>query len=125
MTFALWEPPLLPDRGASGADSAASELADLIRSAGRRCGRPPTCSPTRSPPGYAPSPSSGPARGAEVVAADARRALDEAVPGLGDRVAAYRAGYLREERRDAGTGPARTATCSAWPPPTRSSWAST
>ena len=38
-------------------------------------------------------------RGAEVVAAMARRSLDEAVPGLGDRVAAYRAGYLREDRR--------------------------
>jgi DEAD/DEAH box helicase domain-containing protein len=38
-------------------------------------------------------------RGAEVVAAMTRRSLDDAVPGLGDRVAAYRAGYLREDRR--------------------------
>nr|WP_285554562.1 DEAD/DEAH box helicase [Actinoplanes regularis] len=38
-------------------------------------------------------------RGAEVVAALARRSLDEAVPGLGSRVAAYRGGYLREDRR--------------------------
>ncbi|MEV0564243.1 Zn-binding domain-containing protein, partial [Dactylosporangium sp. NPDC050588] len=38
-------------------------------------------------------------KGAEVVASMARRSLDQAVPGLGDRVAAYRAGYLREERR--------------------------
>jgi DEAD/DEAH box helicase domain-containing protein len=38
-------------------------------------------------------------RGAEVVAAMTRRSLDEAVPGLGDRVAAYRGGYLREDRR--------------------------
>jgi DEAD/DEAH box helicase domain-containing protein len=39
-------------------------------------------------------------RGAEVVATVARRALDEAVPGLGSRVAAYRAGYLKEDRRE-------------------------
>ena len=38
-------------------------------------------------------------RGAEAVAAMARRALDEVAPGLGDQVAAYRSGYLREERR--------------------------
>jgi DEAD/DEAH box helicase domain-containing protein len=29
----------------------------------------------------------------------ARRSLNEAVPGLGERVAAYRAGYLRDDRR--------------------------
>ncbi len=38
-------------------------------------------------------------RGAEVVAAQAKRALDEVTPELGSRVAAYRAGYLPEERR--------------------------
>ncbi len=38
-------------------------------------------------------------RGAEVVSAAARRALVEASPELADRVAAYRAGYLPEERR--------------------------
>ena len=38
-------------------------------------------------------------KGAEVVASSARRSLNLAVPGLGERVAAYRAGYLREERR--------------------------
>src|SRR5262249_12208835 len=38
-------------------------------------------------------------RGAEVVAAMARRSLAEAAPDLVDRVAAYRAGYLKEERR--------------------------
>ncbi len=38
-------------------------------------------------------------RGAEVVALQARRALDEVMPGLGEQVAAYRAGYLAEERR--------------------------
>nr|WP_230417077.1 DEAD/DEAH box helicase [Micromonospora tarapacensis] len=105
MTFALWEPPLLPPEPSAaapppapvggpvpGADlaqvrrSALRETADLLAdsvAAGVR-----TLAFVRS------------RRGAEVVATSARRSLDEAVPGLGDRVAAYRAGYLREERRE-------------------------
>ncbi|WP_407942544.1 DEAD/DEAH box helicase [Micromonospora globbae] len=94
VTFALWEPPLLPsaDTSAETADlapvrrSALRETSDLLAdtvAAGVR-----TLAFVRS------------RKGAEVVAANARRALDEAVPGLGDRVAAYRAGYLREERRE-------------------------
>nr|WP_229705780.1 DEAD/DEAH box helicase [Micromonospora sonchi] len=111
VTFALWEPPLLPPEGAAGAGrqvrtpdparpgdpaeaadltqvrrSALRETADLLAdtvAAGVR-----TLAFVRS------------RRGAEVVATSARRSLDEAVPGLGDRVAAYRAGYLREERRE-------------------------
>jgi len=102
VTFALWEPPLLPPPvdlpgalpdGASlaGRDlaqtrrSALSETADLLADAvvaGTR-----TLAFIRS------------RRGAEIVAAMTRRSLDQAVPGLGDRVAAYRAGYLREDRR--------------------------
>jgi DEAD/DEAH box helicase domain-containing protein len=39
-------------------------------------------------------------RGAESVAAMARDHLDEVEPGLGARVAAYRGGYLPEERRE-------------------------
>ncbi len=39
-------------------------------------------------------------RGAESVAAMAREHLDEVEPGLGARVAAYRGGYLPEERRE-------------------------
>ncbi|OHV47141.1 DEAD/DEAH box helicase [Pseudofrankia sp. BMG5.36] len=39
-------------------------------------------------------------RAAEVVANSARRALGLVAPELGERVAAYRAGYLAEERRD-------------------------
>jgi DEAD/DEAH box helicase domain-containing protein len=38
-------------------------------------------------------------RGTELVATMARRQLDHVEAGLGDRVAAYRAGYLPEERR--------------------------
>ncbi|MCI4063819.1 DEAD/DEAH box helicase [Micromonospora sp. R77] len=94
VTFALWEPPLLPSSDAPSPDadllqvrrSALRETADLLAdtvAAGVR-----TLAFVRS------------RRGAEVVAANARRSLDEAVPGLGDRVAAYRAGYLREERRE-------------------------
>jgi DEAD/DEAH box helicase domain-containing protein len=102
VTFALWEPPLLPpppgafppgsaDLGYLGFEpppvrrSALRETADLLTDAvvaGTR-----TLAFIRS------------RRGAEVVAAMTRRSLDEAVPGLGDRVAAYRAGYLREDRR--------------------------
>ena len=65
-------------------------------------------------------------RGAEVVALSApRRARPRSAPELGDRVAAYRGGYLPEERRALERGAAAPATCSAWPRPTRWSWAST
>ncbi|TDC71763.1 DEAD/DEAH box helicase, partial [Micromonospora sp. KC606] len=94
VTFALWEPPLLPSSAAPSPDadllqvrrSALRETADLLADTVAEGVR--TLAFVRS------------RRGAEVVAANARRALDEAVPGLGDRVAAYRAGYLREERRE-------------------------
>ncbi|MFC8301818.1 DEAD/DEAH box helicase [Micromonospora orduensis] len=103
VTFALWEPPLLPpDSGASPPvppqatgdhddlhqvrRSALRETADLLADTVAEGVR--TLAFVRS------------RKGAEVVAANARRALDDAVPGLGDRVAAYRGGYLREERRE-------------------------
>ncbi|GAA0737909.1 DEAD/DEAH box helicase [Dactylosporangium roseum] len=100
VTFALWEPPLLPARTtdaftdaftAAFTDaepvrrSALAETADLLAdavSAGVR-----TLAFVRS------------RKGAELVATMARRSLDLAVPGLGSRVAAYRSGYLREDRR--------------------------
>nr|MDT0660110.1 DUF1998 domain-containing protein [Micromonospora sp. DSM 115978] len=91
VTFALWEPPLLPPASDDRADaepvrrSALRETADLLADAVAAGTR--TLAFVRS------------RRGAEVVASTARRALDEAVPGLGARVAAYRAGYLREDRR--------------------------
>jgi DEAD/DEAH box helicase domain-containing protein len=107
VTFVLWEPPLLdgppgpklaprlgagPEEGAPpqvGAApfrrSALAESADLLADAVSHDLR--TLAFVRS------------RRGAEVLAGHARRALDEAVPGLGRRVAAYRGGFLPEERR--------------------------
>jgi DEAD/DEAH box helicase domain-containing protein len=88
VTFALWEPPLVPpqhDLEPPTRRSALSVTADLLTDAvvaGTR-----TLAFVRS------------RKGAEVVATMTRRALDEAVPGLGRRVAAYRGGYLREDRR--------------------------
>jgi DEAD/DEAH box helicase domain-containing protein len=92
VTFALWEPPLLPPalddlevEQPPVRRSALRETADLLTDAvvaGTR-----TLAFVRS------------RRGAEVVATMTRRSLNEAVPGLGDRVAAYRAGYLKEDRR--------------------------
>jgi DEAD/DEAH box helicase domain-containing protein len=91
--FALWEPPLLPDwsghgggeNGAPVRRSAHSEagelLADLVAEGAR------SIAFVRS------------RRGAESVALTARRLLAEAAPELAGAVAAYRAGYLPEERR--------------------------
>ncbi|MFD6754713.1 DEAD/DEAH box helicase [Micromonospora gifhornensis] len=117
VTFALWEPPLLPAE-ASGSSSTAAPAPRRAPDAPR-----PTAPGPEAEPGdltqvrrsalretadlLADSVAAGvrtlafvrSRRGAEVVATSARRSLDEAVPGLGDRVAAYRGGYLREERR--------------------------
>ncbi|MFF5213766.1 DEAD/DEAH box helicase [Micromonospora sp. NPDC000442] len=134
VTFALWEPPLLPaaSSAAGPTPTPRREPSSRMAQADRRV----TSGQPEPFPG-APSSSGEPAagsdltqvrrsalretadlladtvaagvrtlafvrsrRGAEVVATSARRSLDEAVPGLGDRVAAYRAGYLREERRE-------------------------
>jgi DEAD/DEAH box helicase domain-containing protein len=88
--FALWEPPLLDNhQGEHGAPvrrtataEAAELLADLVVEGAR------TLAFVRS------------RRGAEAVALNARRLVGEAVPELAGRVAAYRAGYLPEERRE-------------------------
>jgi DEAD/DEAH box helicase domain-containing protein len=89
-TIALWEPPLLdevtgengaPVRRSAGAE-AARMLADLVIEGAR------TLVFVRS------------RRGAELTALGAQRALSAASAGeLASRVAAYRAGYLPEERR--------------------------
>lgn len=89
-TIALWEPPLLPEltgengapvRRAAGAE-AARMLADLVLEGAR------TLAFVRS------------RRGAELTALGAQRVLAEAAPELVARVAAYRGGYLPEERRE-------------------------
>jgi DEAD/DEAH box helicase domain-containing protein len=84
----LWEPPLSELQGEHSAPvrrtataEAASLLADLVASGMR------TLAFVRS------------RRGAESVALGAQRALRESVPELADRIAAYRAGYLPEDRR--------------------------
>jgi DEAD/DEAH box helicase domain-containing protein len=84
----LWEPPLSELQGEHEAPvrrtataEAADLLADLVADGIR------TLAFVRS------------RRGAESVALGARRALLESVPELADRVAAYRAGYLPEDRR--------------------------
>ena len=87
--FALWEPPLMPDyggeHGAPVRRSATAETADLLADLVVEGAR--TIAFVRS------------RRGAEAVSLSARRALQEAAPALVQQVAAYRAGYLPEERR--------------------------
>ncbi|MTK02779.1 DEAD/DEAH box helicase [Micromonospora sp. CP22] len=131
VTFALWEPPLLPPEpsaAAAGSPSPSAAAVVLPEQGGHRAAgdTPPMPAPRQeSPTGsdltqvrrsalretadlLADTVAAGvrtlafvrSRRGAEVVATSARRSLDEAVPGLGDRVAAYRGGYLREERRE-------------------------
>ena len=88
VSLALWEPPLTDLEGEHGAPvrrSATAEVADLLAdlaAAGVR-----TLAFTRS------------RKGAEWVALTAGRLLDEVEPGLSASVAAYRGGYLPEERR--------------------------
>ncbi|HEX6076875.1 MAG TPA: DEAD/DEAH box helicase [Micromonosporaceae bacterium] len=89
VTFALWEPPLFSDlrgeRGAPVRKSALRQTAELL--ADLVAGGVRTLAFVRS------------RRGAELTSTMARDALREAAPELADSVAAYRAGYLREERR--------------------------
>ena len=88
--FALWEPPLLDghagEHGAPVRRTATAEAADLLADLVVEGARTLTFVRSR--------------RGAEAVALGARHAVAEAVPELADRVAAYRAGYLPEERRE-------------------------
>ncbi|MFI0354417.1 DEAD/DEAH box helicase [Actinomadura sp. 9N407] len=87
-TFALWEPPLTDLRGEQGAPvrrTATAEAGDLLADLVVEGVQTLTFVRSR--------------RGAESVALSAKRALQEVDPRLADQVAAYRAGYLPEERR--------------------------
>ncbi|MBL8929904.1 MAG: DEAD/DEAH box helicase [Kineosporiaceae bacterium] len=87
-TFLLWEPPLVSGGGENGAPTrrsvtseAAELLTDLVASG------IPTLAFVAS------------RRGVETVASTTRRLLAEVDPRLPHQVAAYRGGYLPEERR--------------------------
>jgi DEAD/DEAH box helicase domain-containing protein len=87
-SFALWEPPLTELRGEHGAPvrrTATAEAADLL--ADLVVEDVQTLAFVRS------------RRGAEAVSLGAKRALAEISAELPGQVAAYRAGYLPEERR--------------------------
>jgi DEAD/DEAH box helicase domain-containing protein len=86
VTFALWEPPLLHTRGSQRARRAAtSEAADLLTALVRA--QVPALAFIRS------------RRAAETVALAVRNAAE-----LTDTVAAYRSGYLPDDRRDLEAG---------------------
>ncbi len=87
-SFALWEPPLtdlVGERGAPVRRSVLAETSDLLTDLVVEGAR--TLAFVRS------------RRGTEVVAMTTQEALHEVDPTLPERVAAYRAGYLPEERR--------------------------
>jgi DEAD/DEAH box helicase domain-containing protein len=84
----LWEPPLAEGGGESGAPtrrSALAETADLM--ADLTCAGVRTLAFVRS------------RRGVETVASMTERLVRDVDPDLVDRIAAYRGGYLPEERR--------------------------
>lgn len=88
VALALWEPPFVSRSGENGAPvrrSATAEMADLLTDLVIEGVR--TLAFVRS------------RHGAETVALHTRRLLDEVDSELASRVAAYRGGYLPEERR--------------------------
>jgi DEAD/DEAH box helicase domain-containing protein len=89
VSLGLWEPPFTAYTGENGAPvrrAATAEVADLL--ADLVAGGVRTLAFVRS------------RKGAESVALAAGRLLDEVVPGLSASVAAYRGGYLPEDRRE-------------------------
>jgi DEAD/DEAH box helicase domain-containing protein len=88
-TLVLWEPPLTEGRGEHGAPvrrSALAETTDLLTDLARH--EVQTLAFVRS------------RRAAEIVALDAGERLTRVRPELSGRVAAYRGGYLPEDRRE-------------------------
>ncbi|MCD0482433.1 DEAD/DEAH box helicase [Streptacidiphilus sp. ASG 303] len=88
LVFALWEPPLTDLVGEQGAPvrrTATAEAADLLTDLVAEATRTVVFVRSR--------------RGAEVVALQAQERLAEVDRRLAGRVAAYRGGYLAEERR--------------------------
>ncbi|MGW1010571.1 DEAD/DEAH box helicase [Streptomyces termitum] len=88
LVFALWEPPLTElhgERGAPVRRTATAETADLLTDLTRQGVR--TVAFVRS------------RRGAELISVIAQERLAETDRALARRVAAYRGGYLPEERR--------------------------
>ena len=83
--FALWNPPLV-DEGAGARRSPNAEAAELMATLVGEGVRTITFAKSR--------------KGAELIASFARQRLERERPHLSDRVAAYRAGYLPEERRE-------------------------
>ncbi|MFL6060813.1 MAG: DEAD/DEAH box helicase [Marmoricola sp.] len=88
VALALWEPPFVSHSGENGAPvrrSATAEIADLLTDLVVQGVR--TLAFVRS------------RHGAETVSLNTKRLLEEVDPSLPARVAAYRGGYLPEERR--------------------------
>ncbi|MFI0816713.1 DEAD/DEAH box helicase [Streptomyces sp. NPDC021098] len=88
VVFALWEPPLTELHGEQGAPvrrTATAESADLLTDLAVQGVRTVTFVRSR--------------RGAELIALIAQERLADVDRSLPDRVAAYRGGYLPEERR--------------------------
>ena len=81
MTFALWEPPMREDQRRAATSEAADLLAELVAHEVQ------TLAFGRS------------RAGVETLARRARHRLEEEAPRLAGSVAAYRGGYLPEERR--------------------------
>jgi DEAD/DEAH box helicase domain-containing protein len=88
-TVALWEPELTDFKGENGAKSrrtAIAETADLLANLVSSHVRTIAFIKSR--------------RGAETISSVTKRLLDDVDPSLPPRVAAYRSGYLPEERRE-------------------------